>query len=125
MGNRALVLVVAVRLDRDFFSQGEVRRGVLAIGLAFLGAVDAAESDAFSMVVVQYLDGVAVENRDDGAKKFRSTGNGGPGGQEGATKEAPYGVISIHVRQASADRVTSFSWDLDTPSGEHRVCRRT
>ena len=33
----------------------------------FLRAVDAAEADTFSMVVVKNLDGVAVEDGDDGA----------------------------------------------------------
>jgi hypothetical protein len=41
--------------------------GSRAVGLAFLRAVDAAESDAFRVVVVQDFDGVAVEDGDDGA----------------------------------------------------------
>ena len=35
--------------------------------LAFLGAVDAIEADAFRMLVMQDFNGVAVENRDDAA----------------------------------------------------------
>lgn len=36
--------------------------GSLAVGLAFLWAVDGIESDTFSMVVVQNLNGVAVQD---------------------------------------------------------------
>lgn len=61
------------------------------------------------MVVVQDFDDVAVEYTDQGAKKFCSTGNGGPGGKEGATKETPYRAFGIHVQQASTDRLTSSS----------------
>jgi hypothetical protein len=60
----ACVLVVAVGLDRNVFTEGEVSGGVLgvvAVGLAFLRAVDSAEADAFSMVAVQNFDGVAVQ----------------------------------------------------------------
>ena len=44
--------------------------GILAIGLAFLLAVDAIEPDTFSFVDVQDFDGVAVENGDDRARKL-------------------------------------------------------
>jgi hypothetical protein len=69
IGKGAPVFVLAVGLKRDFLSKGELRGGLLGsrtVGLALLGAVDAAESDTFSAVVVQDLDGVAVENGDDG-----------------------------------------------------------
>jgi hypothetical protein len=40
--------------------------GLLAVSLAFLRAVDAAEADTFSVVVVvQDLEGLAVEDGDD------------------------------------------------------------
>jgi hypothetical protein len=70
IGKGALVLVVAVRLDCDFFAKGEVRGGLLctmAEGLAFLRAVDATEADTLSMVAIQYFDGVAIEDGDNGA----------------------------------------------------------
>jgi hypothetical protein len=35
--------------------------------LALLWVVDAAETDTFGVLVVQNFDGVAVEDRDDGA----------------------------------------------------------
>ena len=35
--------------------------------MAFLRAVDAVEANACGMVVVKDFDGIAVENRDDGA----------------------------------------------------------
>ena len=46
--------------------------GVVAVGLAFLRAVDAAEADTFRVVVVQDFEGVAVEAGDDGAEKSAS-----------------------------------------------------
>jgi hypothetical protein len=39
----------------------------LPVGLALLQTIDLAEADTFSVVVVQDFDGVAVEDRDDGA----------------------------------------------------------
>ena len=41
--------------------------GSLAVGLAFLRAVDAAETDAWGVVVVKDFDGIAVQDGDDGA----------------------------------------------------------
>ena len=38
----------------------------LAVGLTVLKAVDTAEPDTFSAVVVKYFDGIAVEDGDDG-----------------------------------------------------------
>ena len=38
--------------------------GFLAEGLAFFGAVDAVETDAFGVVVVQDFEGVAVDRND-------------------------------------------------------------
>lgn len=57
-------------LDGDILPKGEFRGcvlGVLAERLAFLRAVDAAEANAFRVLVVQDFDGVSVEDRDDGA----------------------------------------------------------
>jgi hypothetical protein len=54
-----------VRLERDFFPEGEVRGGVLgpfAERLAFLWAIDAAEEDALRALVVQDFESVAVED---------------------------------------------------------------
>ena len=65
IGNGASVPVLAVGLERDFLAKDQVRCSLLrflAIGLAFLRAVDAAEADAFRVVVVQDFDGVAVED---------------------------------------------------------------
>ena len=64
IGKGALVPVVAMCLDGDFFAEDQLRGsvlGVVAVGLTFLGAVDPAEADAFSMVAVQNFDGVAVQ----------------------------------------------------------------
>ena len=59
-----------MRLDGDFFDEGEVRGGllgVLTIGGAFLGAVDIAEADAVRLLVLEDFEGVTVEDEDDGA----------------------------------------------------------
>ncbi len=40
--------------------------GLLAEGLALLRTVDAAQTDAFRLTIVQDLDGVAVEDGNDG-----------------------------------------------------------
>ena len=45
--------------------------GVFAVGVAILRAVDATETDTFSLAVVQDFEGVAVEDGDHG------TGEGG------------------------------------------------
>ena len=68
LANGALILVVAVRLNGDFFPKGKGRGGVLGAlteRLAFLRAIDAVEADTFRLLVVQDFDGVAVEDGDD------------------------------------------------------------
>jgi hypothetical protein len=40
--------------------------------LAFLRAVDTVEADTFWALIVQYVDGVAVEDRDDEASPPRA-----------------------------------------------------
>jgi len=50
--------------DRDFLPEGEVSDGELgayAVSLSFPRAVDAVEADAFSALVVEDFDGVAVD----------------------------------------------------------------
>ncbi len=72
IGQGALVLVLAVRLERDFFPEDQGGRcllGSMAVSLALLGAVDATEANAFGAVVVQHFECVAVEDGDDGAVK--------------------------------------------------------
>lgn len=74
IGNGALVLVFAVRLKRDLFPKGEVRSsllGVVAERLPLLWTIDAVETDAFSMVTVQDLDGVAVNYPNDSSGVVR------------------------------------------------------
>ena len=64
-----------MRLDGDLLPEGEVRSGVLgllAVSLAFIRAVDAAKTDAFSVVTVQNFDSVAVEDGDDRAGEVGS-----------------------------------------------------
>jgi hypothetical protein len=68
VGKRPPVLVLAVRLECDFFPEGEGRGGMLgvvAVCLALLRAVDAAEADTLRAGVVEDFDGVAVEDGDD------------------------------------------------------------
>ena len=62
----APVSVFTEDLDRDFLAVGEGRRellGFLAAGLFLLRAVDAVESDALRVLVVQNFEGVAVVHR--------------------------------------------------------------
>jgi len=66
---------VAVGLDRHVFTEGEVRSGVFGIvakGLALLRVVDAAETDAVRVLVVQDFERVAVENGDNWTCKVSS-----------------------------------------------------
>ena len=52
-----------MRLERDFFPEGEVGDavlGLLAVGLALLRTVDPAKADTFRVLVVQDFEGVAV-----------------------------------------------------------------
>ena len=74
IGKGAPILVLAMGLARDLLPIDESSRGLpglFAEGLAFLRAIDAAEADAFGFVFVQDFDGVAVEDRDDGAGEVR------------------------------------------------------
>ena len=62
-----LVVVEAAGLDHDFLLEAEVRGGVLgalAVGMAFLRAVDAAEVDALGVPVVKNFESIAVEDAD-------------------------------------------------------------
>jgi hypothetical protein len=48
----------------------------LALGLALLRAINAAQADTFRAVVVQDFDGVAVEDGDDGVGEVSERGIG-------------------------------------------------
>ena len=68
-------------LERDFLAEGQVRSGVLgvvALGLALLRTVDAVETDALRVLVVQDFDGVAVKYGDDGAGEVSGLRAGNP-----------------------------------------------
>ena len=59
IGEGASSLVAAVRLERHFLPEDEVRGsllGSLGEGLALLRAVGAAEADAFRMVIMQAIE---------------------------------------------------------------------
>ena len=63
------ILVLAVRLERNFFPKDQRRGGMLcivAVGLALLRAIDAVEADTFRALVVQNFEGVTVEDADGG-----------------------------------------------------------
>lgn len=64
------ILVLAASLECNFFSEDQLRRGMLcivAVCLPLLRTVDAAEADAFSAMAVQDFEGVASKDGDDGA----------------------------------------------------------
>lgn len=70
---------MAVRLDGHVLPEGEGRGRLLrslAEGLLFLRTIDAAEADAFRVLVVQDFEGVAVEDGDDGAGEVGGIGLG-------------------------------------------------
>ena len=69
--------ILAEHLDRDILAvdeRGGELLGLLAEGLAFLRAVDTAQTDAFSLAIVEYIKSVAVEDGDDGAGEVGSYG---------------------------------------------------
>jgi len=70
--------------------------GIFAEGLAFLRTVDAAQPEAFRLTIVQDVDGVAVDDGDDGAGEVSEGGRGKK--KEGETCEQ-------YARQAC------LSWD--------------
>jgi hypothetical protein len=62
------VRIDAVCLERDFFPKDQLWGGLLrsrAVGLAFLWAVDVAQTDAFRLSVVQDFEGVAIKDAYD------------------------------------------------------------
>jgi len=79
----SLVLVGIMTLHRDRSPKDQGRRsplGDLAECLAFLGAVDAVETDTLRVLVVQNLDGVTVYDAYDLASEL--TGDYGRGKQD-------------------------------------------
>lgn len=60
--------VLTEDLDRHFLAVGEGRRellGLLAVSLFLLRTVDAVESDALSLAVVEHVNGVSVDHAAD------------------------------------------------------------
>jgi len=60
------------RLVTKLVTSFSVLHHIWSPGSAFLRAVDATETDAFRVLVVQDFDGVAIEDGDDGAGKLCS-----------------------------------------------------
>jgi hypothetical protein len=78
IGKGTSKLVAAVRLEEDFFPKhhrGGRLLGLMAVGLALLRAVDAAQADAFRVSGVEDFEGIAVEDPDDEAREV-SHGSG-------------------------------------------------
>ena len=65
IGEDVSSLVAAVRLENDFFPKNQCGRsllGLMAVWLALLRAVDAAQTDAFKGSVVEDFEGIAIKN---------------------------------------------------------------
>jgi len=65
IGKGAPIFVEAVSQERDFFPKGKGRGSLLgsrAVGLPLLLALDAAEADAFRVVVVQAIEVLLCRN---------------------------------------------------------------
>ena len=70
ISNGALVLVVTIGVEGDFFPKGEVRGSLprsLAEGVVFLWAINAVEADTRRVLVVQDFEDVAVEDASNSA----------------------------------------------------------
>ena len=77
IGNRASVLVVAECLERHLCTEHKLRRSLFRlhpVDVAILRAVDAAETDAFRLSIVQDFDGGVVEKCYDRAGDIGSNG---------------------------------------------------
>jgi|SRR5215469_4695694 len=118
IGHRAPVLVLAVGLERDFLAESPLRSGwlgSLAVGSALLWAVNAVQSNALGSVVVQDVDGVAIEDRDDRATSFISERVGKPHQTDGATQQEtvlgdslkqwhnPFSTVLLHLLRVLID----------------------
>jgi hypothetical protein len=72
--------IAAVRLEEDFFPKHHFDRrllGLMAVLLTFLWTVDATQTDAFGVLLVQDVKSIAVKDGDDEAGvicRKRSTG---------------------------------------------------
>ena len=77
---------------RDFLAMDESRGellGLLAECLAFLRTVDTVQADPFRVTIVEYIDGVAVENGDDRAGEV-SEGGIGKQKEDGTCQKEPW-----------------------------------
>ena len=80
IGKNASRPIAAVRLEENFFPQHHLGRrllGLMAVRLTFLRAVDATQTDAFGVLLVQDVKSIAVKDGDDEAGvicRKRSTG---------------------------------------------------
>ena len=104
----ARVLVLAVGLDGDLFPKGEGRGsvlGVVAVGLALLRAVDAAQTDTFMVLVVQDFDGVAVNYPDYSSDEVGSCQGSAQQKKDSGTAAAKTG--SSPTSQSSAHKYPS------------------
>jgi hypothetical protein len=68
--------------------------GSLAVGLAFLWAIDAAEANTLGVLLVQDFEGVAVEDGGDGAGELRrEAGSGEQEREESSPDKARIGPV--------------------------------
>ncbi len=108
---------LAEGLKRDFLPKDKCRGGLLrslAVGLAFLWAVDAVEADAFRVLVMKDFDSVAVKDGDDGAGEVGKRGqnmqkeNHGKG-CDGLANHTSYSLGTVKLSLTITDmKIASF-----------------
>ncbi len=86
----------------------------LTEGLAFLGAVDTAEADAFRALVVQDFDGIAVEDGDDEAGEV---GNGSARAEQEQERAKSKDIYSYPPHEGRRHKESAFPMETEPSVG--------
>jgi len=93
--------IAAVCLEEDFFPKhhrGCGLLGLMAVGLALLRAVDAAQADTFRVLLVQDFNGIAVEDGDNEAMIVGDSGGRRRCQECEDHTEGPYRKVTIGTK---------------------------